>query len=413
MAPRDMTARWGIIAIALILVWRIIQVNVVSYDESGRPRLVAAPAAIDLPPRDRKAFEMEALRGILDANPAEVAALLMLARGFETDGDASRATRAYRAALEVAPLDRNVLELAAMHFLRQEDAGGVELLARLVANYPGTRGQVFPVFAQLLATGSQRAAVAAVIARNPAWLGAFLVDACVRGVDPGILVPALVRRRAPAGSIPPEADCAIERLRRAGRWEEAYLVWLNLQPPDKLASVGHVFNGGFESPPSGGGFDWIPQPRPEKETGHVAEIVKPPGGAQAKALRVVYNGKRQFGTPIRQYLALAPGEYELSGLARPEGIKALKGVHWTVRCVTQGSPGKIIASSERFLGSSEWRRFATALDIGSDCSGQLLQLEPVAEDGAVAFVAGVAWFDDLAISRLARAPASRSTRKVP
>ena len=39
------------------------------------------------------------------------------------------------------------------------------------------------------------------------------------------------------------------------------------------------------------------------------------------------------------------------------------------------------------------------LTIVPSCQGQVLQLEPVAEDGAVAFVAGTAWFDDLRILR--------------
>lgn len=413
MTTAASTRQWAVVAVALVLLWRVIQVNAVLYDDSGRPRLVAVSAASDMPPRDRKAFETAALQQILNQNPGEVAALLMLAQGRDEAGDVGSASRAFRSALELAPLDRDALRLAAAHFLRLGDPSGVELLARLVAQYPGTRGQVFPVLAEIVATGRHRAEVAALIARNPDWLGAFLVDACVRGVDPRILAPILAQRSALAGATQAEADCAIDRLRRAERWEEAYQVWLNLLPRDRLANVGHVFNGSFEYSPSGIGFDWMPQPRPEKETGHVAEILNAQGAAGAKALRVVYNGKRQLAIPIRQFLALAPGDYELSGLARPDGIKALKGVHWTLRCVEKGNPGRMIAASERFLGSSEWRRFAMELRVGAECPGQLLQLEPVAEEGSVAFVAGVVWFDDMAIRRRDDATAPRTVRKVP
>jgi hypothetical protein len=403
--------RWAVLALSLILVWRVIQVNAVLYDDSGRPRLAAAPPASDLPPGERKAFESAALRRILSENPGEVAALLMLARDYEAEGDAARATRAYRSALELAPLDRDVLGFAAAHLLRQEDDGGVELLARLAAHYPGARSQVFPVLAEVVASGRHRAAVAAMVSRNPGWLGAFLVEACNRGVEPAVLMPALARKSASAGGATPEARCVIDRLRDAGRWEEAYQVWLNLLPRERLANVGYVYNGSFEFPPSGVGFDWIAQARPEKEAGHVAEIQRAQGAAGAWALRVV--GRRQSGFPVQQFLALVPGRYELSGLARPESIKALKGIHWTVRCVERGRPQRVVASSERFLGSSEWRRFAMEIVVDADCQGQALQLEPVVEDGAVAFVSGSAWFDDLTVLRQEVPVASRPGRQLP
>jgi hypothetical protein len=392
--------RLAVVTVTLLLLWRIIQVNVVLYDETGRPRLAAAPAAAsEVVSREARALEQSALRGILKDNPGEVAALLMLAREFEVDGDVDRAARAYRSALELAPLDREVLLLSAAHFLRRDNSGGIELLALLAAHYPATRSRVFPVLAEIVASGRHRTEVAGILSRDPAWLSSFLIDACSRGIDPLVLVPTLLRRAASGRADPAEAACAIDRLRAAGRWEQAYQLWLNLLPRERLANVGFVFNGSFEYEPSGIGFDWIPERRPEKETGHVAGIVPARDAAGKLALRVVYNGKRQAGYPVRQFLMLGPGQYELSGMARLDGIKAIRGIHWTVRCVEEAGPAGILAASERFVGSGEWRQFAMNLKIERGCRGQVLQLEPVADDGAVAFVSGTAWFDDLKMRR--------------
>jgi hypothetical protein len=203
----------------------------------------------------------------------------------------------------------------------------------------------------------------------------------------------------PAGTGTAEAACLIDRLRALGRLQQAYDLWLNLLPRERLSSVGFVFNGSFEFPSSGIGFDWNLQPRSGREVGHVTEVVQAHDVSGKRALRVSYNGKLQSGPPVWQYLNLAPGSYVLTGLVRTDGIKALRGVQWTVRCVDLTRTLGVVASSERFLGSGEWRTFAMDLRIDPPCRGQVLQLEPIVAEGSAAFVSGTAWFDDLKLTR--------------
>lgn len=394
--------RAAIVAVSLVLAWRVIHVNAVSFDEAGRPRLPALPSAEGTVPEERKSLERSALERVFAANPGEVAALLMLAGEFADSGDTARATDAYRTALELAPLDRQVLSRAAVHFLRMDDPRGVEVLSRLAKHYPVARPQAFALLAQTLASGRHRAQWSGIVARNPPWLGAFVADSCARGGDPALLVPLLVGRPGAASATPAEAACVIDRLRTDDRWEEAYLLWLGLLPPDRLGNVGFVFNGSFEFEPSGIGFDWMLSQAPERQTGHVAEIVPTQGAVDRRALRVAYNGKRQAGVPVRQFLALPAGDYELSGIVRTQGIKAVRGVQWTVRCAGKGRPPEAIASSERFLGSGEWRPFSMEVKVGASCAGQILQLEPAGGDGAVAYISGSAWFDNLSLRRQGR-----------
>lgn len=389
-------SRLAIVAISLALLWRIIQVNVVMYEDTGRPRLVPRPAVAT---PGESSSQKAALQQVLRGNPGEVAALLMLAQRLEAEGDEAGAARAYRVALGVAPLEMGTLALAADHFLRRGDSAGIELLGRLAAHYPESRERVFAVLVQAMASGLHRDALDALFRENPPWVGSFIADSCARGVDLAVLMPALLRRSGVGQAGAAETACAIDRLKAAGRWQQAYQLWLNTLPRERLKEVGLVFNGSFEFPPTERGFDWILQARPEREAGHAAQVYQAAGASGKRALRVAYNGRRQAGVPVRQFLALTPGNYELTGMGRPDGIKAARGIHWTLRCLEAGQPQAAIASSERFLGSSEWRRFAMELRVADSCVGQVLQLEPVGDDGALAFVSGNAWFDDLRLRR--------------
>ena len=77
-----------------------------------------------------------------------------------------------------------------------------------------------------------------------------------------------------------------------------------------------------------------------------------------------------------------------------------RGVQWTIRCVAEGRPGPAIASSERFIGSSDWQPFGFDVTIPQGCQGEILQLEPAGPEGSVAFAGGTVWFDDLVLRRV-------------
>src|SRR6476619_3336873 len=172
--------RAGILAVGLLLAWRIVQVNVVLYDENGVPRLPAAVAGAEGVP----------LRKALDYNPGHVVALLNLARAHEAAGDEQAARRAYDAAFRLAPLDREALGAGADYLLRHgATADAIAKLDRLVDAYPDARPVAFPVLARLLA--SEPGAWSRITARRPEWIGPFILFGCSQGLDPAFLVPLL------------------------------------------------------------------------------------------------------------------------------------------------------------------------------------------------------------------------------
>jgi hypothetical protein len=385
-------ARAGIFVLSLLVVWRVLVVNILLLDESGRTRLPAEARG--------GADEDSTLRRLLDENPTEVAPLLVIAGRHAAKGERELATRAYGAALEMAPLQKQVLAAAAAHFLALHHPHGVELLVQLVAHHADTRDTGFPVLAQLAASSAHSSQVMKALSNHPPWEGAFLLDACRRGVDGAVLAPLLAARQAAVPAAGAESACAVEALRTKGRWVESYHLWLNLLPKARLRQgVGYVFNGGFEDAPVVPGYDWMLQADAERSTGHSGQVRTTAGATGKAALRVAYNGRRQSGVPAAQYLALRPGTYELSGLARPESLNSVRGLQWVVRCAQAGETGAVLGQSERFLGSSEWRPFSAAVQVPESCPGQVLRLEPALDSGATAFISGVAWFDDLKLSR--------------
>lgn len=384
-------ARLGIVLISFVLLWRIVVVNAVLYDERGVPRLAPSSTAVPAP----AVSDTDALQRVLWDNPAEGAALLFLARNLEIAGNLQLASRAYRAALEIAPFDRPSLEAAAAFMLRSGDAAATELLARLVGNFPQAREAGFATLAAMLASQRHRPVVVKALAAHPDWESDFLAHACRAGADRALLHSLLSSRARTGKPVIAEAKCLIDRLKKEGQWSQAHQLWLNLLPRNRLANVGYVFNGGFEDPLDPFGFDWSLAQGAERETGHTAEIRAVAGASGKAALRVAYNGRRQFGAPVLQNLALPPGRYELSGLVRSEGLKSLRGIQWTVRCLTQEGPGTVLGHSERFLGSSEWRAFAGSVEVGRQCEAQILQLEPAIDGGTLVFISGSVWFDEL------------------
>lgn len=378
-------ARVALLAVAAVLLWRILQVNAVTYGETNRPE-----QRIPAEGSGRKA----ALLAELGANPSSAGVLVHLGLEHERDGDAAAAARAFAAALRVAPIDRAALQAAAMLDVREgRIAPAVGRLDRLLTYYGETRTWIFPLLLQWLPAPEARAALEA-LAREPStWMSAFLTQACGKA-DAGLAGQVLARRVAAGFAGKAEVRCGIEALHRAGQWATAYQLWLNTLPPERLADVGFVFNGGFEHAPSGVGFDWAWD---ERSPAHVVDFPVGSAGAGQRALRVGWTGKRVSGPAIRQYLALQPGRYELSGLARLDGLQSVRGVQWSVRCADGARA--TLGTSARFLGSSEWQRFAFPVEVPAGCAGQLLQLEPVGLNEGTTYVSGRAGFDELRLAR--------------
>ena len=83
---------------------------------------------------------------------------------------------------------------------------------------------------------------------------------------------------------------------------------------------------------------------------------------------------------------------------RPEGLRAERGLRWTVRCGE--SDGQFLAESPSFTGSDDWQLFTHEFTVpAADCPVQWLRLELEGRAELDFEAQGGIWFDDLAISR--------------
>jgi len=176
---RTAATRAAIVIAALVILWRIIAVNAVAYDQNGRPQL----------PQGARGELLEGLR----QNPAEVRLLLALARADAVAGEDARAKAQLAAATAMAPIERQALGAEAEALLREGRVGDAAQRLSRIATLYGGHERIFPVFGRMLA--ADEASFLRVAASNPRWLGAFLQEQCRQSADPLQLARLLQLRR--------------------------------------------------------------------------------------------------------------------------------------------------------------------------------------------------------------------------
>lgn len=341
--------------------------------------------------------EAEALaRRALSAHPLDGRGHRVLGQVALARGDADAAFAHFQRAARLAPRDAATAAfLADWHLGRGEFAPALVQIDRLLRAHPQAMREVQPLFPALAQAPEAHAAFVAALAAAPPWRGAAVMAALrAKDTDLDVLAAFMEQlRRAPGGLAPAELEAWVERLGRDGRWGSAYLVWASQLPPERLAVLGNVFDGGFELPPGPGGFDW----RFGRVSGARIDRLPTPGATGQVALRVAFEERRVPFAHVRQRLALAPGRYRLVLRAKPEHLRTERGLVWTVAC----ADGKALADTPPLTGHGEWRELAADVEIPPQgCGGQWLTLRLPARIPAEQRIGGRAWFDDLAIRRL-------------
>jgi hypothetical protein len=178
----------------------------------------------------------------------------------------------------------------------------------------------------------------------------------------------------------------------------AYYTWLQSLPAEKLQQAGLLYNGSFETPPSGLPFDW----NIRRGSGVTIDIVPRPDKSDKHALLIDFQLGRVDYHSISELVMLAPGTYEFRGeykghLVGPRGVK------WRVLCanetVTNGGESPMI------MGIKDWQTVAFTFTVpDKDCPAQYVRLDLDARTTSEHFISGSILFDDLQISRASGEP---------
>lgn len=264
----------------------------------------------------------------------------------------------------------------------------------LLRTQPQNAAQLYPVLLQLAEESATRPLLYSWLADPPEWWDQFFAYVVATAIQPQTVM-FLYQNRNRGENLPTadEQRIYLEWLRQKKRWLEMYLVWLSGLDNQQQRGLGSLYNGSFELPSSNLGFDWrITSPR-----GVTIEAVETYDMHGSKALHISFNGLRVRFQHVYQYLYLQPGQYLLTGRARPDSLQAERGLRWRLYC--DENP-LFIAESEPFVGSESWRNFEVKFTVPQNkCVAQLLRLELEGRTALEFEARGDAWFDDLAINQ--------------
>jgi hypothetical protein len=232
-----------------------------------------------------------------------------------------------------------------------------------------------------------------VLAASPPWRRALLADLAETsksGAGLARLYALLQNSDAPPSD--DELRPVLDRLVENGRFDDAYLLWLNDLPADKLSSLGFLYNGHFDTPVTNLAFDWQISP----VRGAKAEIAERAG---RRWLDLSFFYGRVAFSHVRHWLALAPGRYALTGLGQSENLETELGLRWRVHC--SDAPSGALATSELLKRTTPVHEFRVEFVVPpAGCAWQALVLELPARIPSDTQIAGVAHYANLAIERL-------------
>ena len=348
-------------------------------------------------PTTGRAAEAEALaRRAIRANPLD-------GRGYRVLGqlarDPDKAVELLTIAAARSPRDVASHVWLIDHHLRAGDLPGVvrhvDILLRV---QPEVMPGLLPLMVALASSPESQPALAERLLASPPWGPGLLSHLIVNLPDVNTLGLLMERLRKTPGGLPPQVLAAwVDRLTKESRWGQAYLTWVSQLPPERLQGLGNLYNGGFEWEPGLGGFDW----RLGQVAGARISRTAGSGVEGERALRVAFEDRRVPFSHVRQLLALPPGKYRLTGRARPENLRTDRGLAWMVVCANPADTP--LGETKPLRGHGGWRDLSLDFEVPAEgCGGQWLTLGVRARIPAEQRIGGVAWYDNMRISRNTR-----------
>lgn len=329
-------------------------------------------------------------RQALRERPADGRAYRILAQVAEAEGDAVKAGALYAIAVKRWPRERYAqAKLAEMAFMAGKPAEGLVHLDALMRVAPHARGEVLAALVPAMAEPAFRAAMVQRLQLGPPWRDA-LPGALLAETTPADAALALLSDLAAAGPLTEgEVQARVVLLDRQGRPADARAAWLASLDPAQRAGAGLLFDGGFEHPEVSGGYGWRHRAPPGVAMG--VERQDPLEGEGAMA--VTFSGRAVRFDDLAQYLALAPGDYELRAAA-DNRVRSTRPFAWQVRCTGDGR----LLLDVALVDMDGWQNVSGRFRVPPGCPRQELRLRHDARSLAERQLRGVLRLDAMAIT---------------
>ena len=355
-------------------------------------------------PADLAAAVAEARRATaLDSSKSDY--WMTLAFACESVRDNAGAEQALEQALLLSPMTPQVWWVAANHYLRADRPDRAlacfHRLLELSLDYAQ------PTFALTLrAYGDADLIFAKLVGRerNP-QLGLAFVDFMSEHDQFDAARRAWTEIAGGAAPFPFAAVSSyLDRLLSQRRYEEARAVWSNLEQRGVIAGPASgepgnlVFNGGFEQPPLGAGFDWRAQP-----AGYASvDFADASPYAGARCLRLDFPlGQNDDFEPVYQVIPVLPNQaYTLEAYVRSRDITSTSGPR--LRVTDPACAGCLEAVTEATLGTTSWHRVAMRFSTGPQTEAVRLSLWRARSRAFPMDISGSFWLDAVSLRAEAR-----------
>jgi hypothetical protein len=339
------------------------------------------------------------LEQALKREPHNVRALGLLALISEQDGDVAHAEALMTAASRRATRDRLARTwLLQSAFRKKEFAQAVAHADVLLRAHASAMPTVAPFLTAMAETADGQPLVLAALTRNPPWRPSFLkvmLDSVTDARTPLGLLLGLKDTATPATSSD-RANYLFFLLNR-GFYDLAYYTWLQFLTEEELARADIVYNGSFETTPSGLPFDWLI----EAHSGVTIDIVERPDAEGRHALVISLLGGRVDMRGVSQLMAIPPGPHVLTGRFKSE-IRGRRGFAWKLTCAADH---RLIAETPMAVGVSRtWETFRAEFTVPEDCRAQYLRLTFDARSASEQLASGSIAYDAIRIDRAEASP---------
>jgi hypothetical protein len=334
----------------------------------------------------------------LAADPINARALRILGQLADRSHDATRALQFMQMSARFSMNESfAVAWLVDKSFEKKDYTAALHYADVLLRTRPQLINFVIPTLAQIAENNEATGELKKLLAENPTWRGGFFatLPASVSDARTPLELLAAVKE----SPNPPTADDLrgyLNFLIGHKFYALAYHAWLQFLPAEQLNSLGPLFNGSFETPPSGSPFDWIVTPGANVSV----DFAPAPGQEGGRALVISFEQGRVDFRGITQLIMLAPGKYQFLGKYTGE-LTGQRGLKWRVACAD--APTGPIGESGMVAGRSPtWKTLEFAFAVpNANCVAQYLRLDLDARMSSEQFASGTLWFDELRISRLA------------
>jgi tetratricopeptide (TPR) repeat protein len=365
-----------------------------SFESLGKDQSISRPIA----PLNAPAIRDGATTALLN-DPLDARALRILGQLAEADGDDAKTAKFMDAANRLS-----LHEIAAAFWLLRNSAATgdfksavyyADIMLRVA---PQSSVYVVPVLAKISENPAGAVLVKALLAENPPWREQFIAVLPNSVTDvrtPLNLLLALRSDREPLTTedIQPYLEFLIARK----FYSLAYYTWLQFLSPEELRHAGLLYNGAFESAPSGLPFDWTIK----QGTGVTIDVVPKPGQTSGHALMVDFQFGRVDYHSVTELVMLGPGTYQFAGRYKGD-LVGPRGLRWRIACVNQTAGN--VGESSMIAGSTKtWNNVMFTFTVPEKgCDAQYVRLDLDARMASEEMVSGSIFFDDLQISRVVK-----------